>query len=109
MAEESRELTVEFTVDAWETLEEIWRWNARKWGFDHAAAYVQFLRDEAQKLSTEYPLGRVVRTRPEFRFRTLRSSSQGHAHVILFRVRGDVVLVLDFYHTAEDWQKKLPR
>jgi hypothetical protein len=37
----------------------------------------------------------------------IRRHRKGHGHVAVYELIGDVIHVLNFYHTAQDWQNKL--
>lgn len=63
MATESRRLSVSLSLHALASLEEIWDWNAKTYGADHADRYIEFLRAQTQNLATTYALGRPVPTR----------------------------------------------
>jgi len=107
MAAKPRRLRLAVTSDALAALSHIWTWNAEHWGTDHAERYSSFLRSEITKLETTYPSGRPVPTRPGFQYTLIRRRRRGHGHVAVYEVVGDVIYVLEIFHTAQDWQKKI--
>ncbi len=90
-------------------LDEIGDWNARTYGPDHAHRYVALLRAETARLATLYFAGKPVPTRPKLSYITIRKHRRGHGHVAVYELIGEVVYVLHYYHTAQDWQTKLNR
>jgi plasmid stabilization system protein ParE len=107
MAAESRRLTVSLSPVALAKLDEIGDWNARTYGPDHAYRYVTFLRAETAKLATLYFAGKPVPSRSKLSYITIRKRRRGHGHIAVYQVIGEVVYVLTYYHTAQDWQTKL--
>ena len=107
MARVSRKLTVDFTPEALQDLVQIWEWNADHRGKEHASRYVYFLRSETAELAEQTNPGRVIPNRDTYRYATLRWSSQGHGHVVVFEILGAVLRVLRYFHTAQDWENKL--
>jgi plasmid stabilization system protein ParE len=107
MARKPRKLKVEFSHDALDTLEEIWKWNARTYNPEHAQSYTDFLESKANSLAINYLAGKIVPTRPEIRYITLKRKVGGHGHVAVYEIINDKVYVLNFYHTAQDWQSKI--
>lgn len=107
MAPQSRRLTVQLSTSALAKLDKIGDWNARAYSPDHAHRYVTFLKSETAKLSTLYFVGAPVPTRPNFSYITIRKRRRGHGHLAVYQVVNDVVYVLTYYHTAQDWQTKL--
>jgi plasmid stabilization system protein ParE len=107
MAGESRRLTVSLSSVALAKLDEIGDWNARAYGADHAHSYMAFLRAETAKLTALYFAGKPVPTRPKLSYITIRKRRRSHGHIAVYQVIDDVLYVLTFYHTAQDWQAKL--
>jgi len=89
------------------SLEEIWDWNARTYGPEQAHRYITFLRVETAKLATLYFAGKSVPSRPKRSCITIRRHRKGHGHVAVYELIGEIVYVLRYYHTAQDWQTKL--
>jgi len=107
MAEKAHELTVSLSLNAQTTLDQIWVWNAEHYGVDHADRYMAFLQAATDKLATEYRSGKPVPTRPAFSYIVIRRRRKGHGHLAVYEVVGDVVHVLDYFHTAQDWQTRI--
>jgi plasmid stabilization system protein ParE len=100
-------MTVSLSPAAIASLDEIGDWNARTYGPDHAHSYVAFLRTETAKLATLYFAGKPVPTRPKRSYITIRKHRGGHGHVAVYELIGEVVYVLNYYHTAQNWQTRL--
>lgn len=107
MAGESRNLTVSLSPAALQSLDEIWGWNARRYGAAHADKYSAFLLEKTNQLSTTYFLGKAVPTVPRLSYIVIRRRRKGHGHLAVYELVGDTIYVLQFYHTAQDWQTKL--
>jgi plasmid stabilization system protein ParE len=107
MAGDARNLTVSLAPAARLTLLEIWRWNAEKYSTDHADRYVDFLSRETQKLATNFFFGKGVPNQPRLSYALFRRRKRGHGHIAVYELVGDTILVLDFYHTAQDWQSRV--
>jgi len=60
-------------------------------------------------LATRYLSGKCVPARPEFRYIIIMRRPGGHGHVAVYEIVDGLVNVLNFYHTAQDWQGKLAR
>lgn len=60
-----------------------------------------------EKLATDYWAGVPVKAHPGLRYIIIRRSRKGHGHLAVYQVRPDAVRVLQFFHTAQDWQNKL--
>src|SRR5215212_7806555 len=100
MAAQVGKLAVTISEDALRTLDSIWVWNAEHYSLDHAERYVAFLLSETEKLAVEYLSGRAVPTRPNLRYTVIRRRRKGHGHLAVYEVMGDLVHVLDYFHTA---------
>ena len=107
MARESRNLTVSLSQPALRALDEIWDWNVQNYGLAHADKYIAFLLTETNKLSTRFFAGRAVPTVPRLSYIVIRRRRRGHGHLAVYELIGDGITVLNFYHTAQDWQAKL--
>lgn len=83
-------------------INEIWVYNAKRYGFDHAEEYVSFLRSRILALATEHGQGRPVSNRPELRQVTMRQGRRGYGHIAIYRVTATTVNVLHVFHTAQD-------
>lgn len=107
MVAQSRPLIVKLSDVALAKLDEIGDWNARAYDPDHAYRYLAFLKAETAKLSTFYFLGTPVPKRPNLSYITICKRRGGHGHLAVYELIGNVIYVLTYYHTAEDWQVKL--
>lgn len=107
MADESRNLSVSLSPAALSTLDEIWGWNAQNYGVVHANQYIAFLLAETDKLRSVYFTGKPVPTLPRLSYIVIRRRRKGHGHLAVYELIGDVIHVLQFYHTAQDWQTEL--
>jgi plasmid stabilization system protein ParE len=107
MAQEPRKLEVVITPMARRDLHEIWRWNAENHNPDHADTYVEFLLSQVDLLSTDSHLGRTVPSAQEYRYTALRKHLRGHSHIAVYQVHEDIVEVLHFYHSAQNWRARL--
>jgi plasmid stabilization system protein ParE len=58
-------------------------------------------------LEIGYLDGRVVPTNLEFQYKTLLKRSGGHGHVVVYKVNPGEVNVVDYFHSAQDWQTKV--
>ena len=109
MARKPPQLKVVISPRALNALDEIWDWNAGRYDVDHADNYVDFLTKKTKGLASAYLTGRVVATAPELRYIVIKRTSKGQGHVAVYEITDDQVNVLNFYHTAQDWQGKLAR
>lgn len=109
MAEGSEKLVVIRSPDAIADLESIWRWNASTYGPEHADEYLKHLQDAIDKLSLHWAAGHIASGRIQVRYQLIRHKSRGYGHVVVYRVVDDAVRVLRVFHSAENWQVKLPR
>ena len=107
MARSPRKLTVIISGAAHASLDEIWLWNAKKYGRDHAKDYIEFLDAETAKLSTEYESGKPVSSIPGVQYIVIKRSRRGHGHIAVYEVVGEEIHVIDYLHTAQDWERKL--
>ena len=107
MVAQSSPLRVELSASALAKLDEIGDWNAQTYGAEHAHEYVSFLKAETAKLSTLYFLGKRVPNRSNLHYIVIRKRRRGHGHIAVFELIGDVIYVITYYHTAQDWQNRL--
>jgi plasmid stabilization system protein ParE len=107
MAAKSRGLTVSLSPSALASLNQIWDWNAQIHGADHANRYLTFLRTETAKLSHLHFAGKRVPTRHNLSYIIIQRRRGAHGHVAVYELIGKVVHILNYYHTAQDWQTKL--
>jgi plasmid stabilization system protein ParE len=109
MAGESGNLSVSLSPAALLALDEIWDWNARHYGVNHADQYIAFLLAETTKLATTYFKGKPVPSMPRLSYIVIRRRRNGHGHLAVYELIDDVIQVLHFYHSAQDWQTKLAK
>lgn len=107
MAGRQQRLAVVLANDAIDQLHEIWRWNAKRYDPDHATRYLAFLKRAIDQLDRNYPKGRPVGTRPEYRYIRIRRRTGGYGHVAVYSVESGRVNVLHVFHEAQDWENKL--
>lgn len=100
-------MKVVVTPQAQGELAEIWAWNLKDKGIRGADSYIHFLKKSILALSSTYAKGRIVSTRPEFRFITFRQSYRGHGHLAVYMIEGNDIVVLHVFHTSQDWENKL--
>src|SRR4051812_32078526 len=106
MEGEESKLTVLFSPSAIMDLDEIWEWNARHYGIDRAERYASLLLNETAKLATASYIGNSVPAAPRFNYLVIRRKRKGHGHLAVYERVGDVIHVLRYYHTAQDWQRR---
>ncbi|HEX4052955.1 MAG TPA: type II toxin-antitoxin system RelE/ParE family toxin [Tepidisphaeraceae bacterium] len=101
-------MIVDYTPEALANLDEIWDWNAERYGRIRADSYVEFLQRRTDRLSTEYARGRRIPANTKLRYRVIQRTKKRHGHIVVYEVNDDdVVRVLRYFHTAQDWQNKL--
>ena len=107
--ESAPRLTVVYSPVALAELEEIWEWNIERQGARQAREYRQFLLAEINELGASFDLGRLVTSRPDLRFVTLRWRIGGPGHVVVYRVgeEAGVVTIAHIFHTRQDWKSRL--
>ena len=98
---------VQAQIAAQGELAEIWAWNVKDKGIRGADSYFKFLKKSISSLSRTYAKGRVVSTRPEFRFMTFKQSTRGHGHIAVYMIEANDVVVLNVFHTSQDWENRL--
>jgi plasmid stabilization system protein ParE len=97
-------LPVVYAPVALQELDVIWDWNEKNYSRSHAARYVDFLEHHIDALSENHQRGKVVESRPEYRYIIIRRKAKGHGHVAVYRFDDKGVNVLHVFHTAQDWQ-----
>jgi plasmid stabilization system protein ParE len=107
MVAKSPRLNVTRSPVAISSLDAIWDWNAKTYGVNHANQYIDFLRAETRKLATDYPLGKRMPSYPGLLYVLIRRRRKGYGHIIVYRVKDETVHVLNYFHTAQDWQRHL--
>jgi plasmid stabilization system protein ParE len=107
MAEEKSPLAVIRSPAAIDDLDEIWRWNAERYGVPHADNYLRYLKAAIDGLASSYAKGNAVGVRPDLRYILIRRRAKGHGHVVVYQVDREAVHVLHIFHTAQDWKTTL--
>jgi plasmid stabilization system protein ParE len=108
MASDPPGMIVDYTPEALANLDEIWDWNAKRYGRVHADSYIEFLRKRTDRLSTDYASGKLVPTNPKLCYRVIQKRKRRHGHIVVYEVNDDdIVRVLRYFHIAQDWQNKL--
>ena len=101
-------MIVDYTPEALANLDEIWDRNAEQYSRVHADSYVEFLRKRTDRLSTDYASGKPVPTNLSLFYRVIQKRKKRHGHIVVYEVNhDDVVRILRYFHTAQDWQNKL--
>ncbi len=59
------------------------------------------------QLAGEFFVGRPVPKRSQLSYIAITRRRKAHGHIATYELIGDVIHVLDFFHTAQDWQAKL--
>jgi len=100
-------LTVVYAAKALKELDEIWDWNDKHYGSDHADQYIEFLERHINALGTDRRRGKQLGFRPELSYILIRRKSKGHGHIAVYSVDEKQVNVFHVFHSAQDWQNKL--
>lgn len=104
----AKQVIIQYSPESLRTLDAIWLWNAEQHGGEHADQYIEFLRSETRRLLTSPVAALFVPTRPALKYFILKKRKRGHGHVVVFREVSGVFQLIDFFHTAQDWQNQLP-
>ncbi len=107
MPRKAVKLNVRFSYNANRSMLQIWRWNFDTYDEEHANDYISFLMKRTSALDVNYLDARIVPTNPSFRYKTFRKSTGGHGHVVIYKVNPTDIYIVDFFHTAQDWQAKV--
>ena len=99
----------ELTTAAELDIADIYNHTSRLWGVIQAEDYLQFLKDQMQRLSDEPDLGRAVAQRAGLRIHTAKfnRSRMSHGHRIVYREIKNGIRVIRFIHTAMDLDEAL--
>ena len=110
MAPDKPLLTVILQPRADADLWEVWKWNAERYGVDHAEGYEAFLKEGLNGLAVNYDAGKLVEGFPELKSLTMRRG-RGDGHIAIYEVDVDAgtVNVLHIYHTKMDVRGRLQR
>jgi plasmid stabilization system protein ParE len=108
MASKPPRVIVDYTPEALANLDEIWDWNAGRYGRVHADSYLQFLRKRTDRLLADPATGKFVPINPKLFYRVIQRKKKRHGHIVVYEVIDDkVVRILRYFHTAQDWQNDL--
>jgi plasmid stabilization system protein ParE len=107
MASEKSPLAVIRSPAAIDDLDEIWRWNAERYGVPHADSYLRYIKGAIDGLASSYAKGKAVGGRADLRYILIRRRAKGHGHVAVYQIGREAVHVLHIFHTAQDWKNKL--
>lgn len=107
MARFSPQLTLAYTVESLANLDKIWEWNAEHKSSAHADRYLAFLKTQTNKLLATNNPGRPVPERESYRYAILKRRSRGYGHVVIFEIDGQVLRVLRYFHTSQDWENQI--
>jgi plasmid stabilization system protein ParE len=88
---------------------DIWRYNATRYGEEHADRYEAFLKEGIERLSTDRQDSRTVEGFSELRSVTLKKRRQGEGHIVIYRfdTEANQVNILHIFHTKMDVQGRL--
>jgi plasmid stabilization system protein ParE len=101
-------MIVDYTPEARADLEDIWDWNAKRYGREHADSYVAFLQLKTDLLFSQHARGRPVPINPNFRYRVIQKRTKRHGHIVVYEVIDNaIVRIVRFIHTAQNWQVEL--
>ncbi|SRR5579871_6827300 len=98
---------VVLTAAAETDLNEIWRWNADHYDRSRADKYTQFLRDSLVAIAATARPGKSLPGNSDLRYILLRRKSRGHGHIAVFKPEPSRIVVLQIFHTAQDWQSEI--
>jgi plasmid stabilization system protein ParE len=107
MSEAASPLSIKFTWNARLELDEIWEWNERRYGREHASRYFQFLRSQIDVLSSDHQRGKVLPANPDLRYLVIRRKPRGYGHIAVYEIRERTIMILHVFHTSQDWQRRL--
>ena len=109
MAEFPRKLKLIYSANSIDDLGEIWDWNAAQHGETHANQYLEFLKKHILRIVESKNPGKEVPTRDSFRYLVIKRRNRGYGHIIIFQIEEESMLILHYYHTAQDWQTKIDK
>jgi len=100
-------IPIQYSRQAIFEIDKIWSWNEKTYDSIHASAYVRFLLREAERLCRKKDAGQPIEGFPHWRQLFVRQSNKGHGYVVVFRKAEQLIEILHFYHSAQDWQQRL--
>ena len=107
MERQSRQLTVVYSPPASFDLADIWEWNAKQYGKEHADRYVAVLKAGTEKLCRSRNVGQRVPHSDYLRYALLKRRRKGYGHLVVFAVEDNVFRVVRYFHTSQDWPSKV--
>lgn len=107
MDSKARKLIIQLESAARIDLDDIWRWNASRYGSAHASKYRDFVLSCINGLADSVNLGKPVPGRPEYRSLLIQRRSGGHGHLAVYGVIGDKITVIRIFHTSQDWPNQI--
>lgn len=102
-----RPLSIIYSPSALAELEDIWVWNAERYGREQADKYVQFLFESIEKLSSMPLLGSPLSKRRDVRWLLMKWKAKGYGHVAVYVVdeESSVVTIAHIFHTSQQWRR----
>lgn len=100
-------LPIQYSRKAIIEIDKIWSWNEKTYDSIHASSYVRFLLREAERLCRKKDAGQPVEGFQDWRHLFVRQSKKGHGYIIVFRKTAQLIEILHFFHSAQDWQQRL--
>ena len=102
---------VTFSQRALARLEEIYDWNCEQYRPAWAQSYVVWLTTEVENIEHAPRRLRAIGERDDLLFATFKRSNKKHSHgyVVIYRRTEAMLVVLDIFHTAQDWTASVGR
>ena len=109
MAAEFDSLVVLYSPTAENELWEIWKYNAKTYGLEHADAYEEFLLTGINSLPERFHLGKKVADWPQLRYLILKRSSGGEGHYVVYETALDegTIFIHHIFHTRMEVSGRL--
>lgn len=107
MARGKKKLTIELSPIAINHLRQIHAYNVEHRSESWADRYLAFLEKSIFSLSSNFDKGRSIEGFPDLSYQTFRMRNRGDGHIVVYKVKGDKVSILQIFHTKQDWQNKL--
>ena len=101
------ELPIQYSRKAIFEIDKIWSWNEKTYDSIHDSSYVLFLLREAERQCRKKDAGQPVEGHPDWRHLFVRQSNKGHGYIVVFRKTAQLIEILHFYHSAQDWPQRL--
>jgi plasmid stabilization system protein ParE len=87
-------------------LDDIWRWNAKDKGVDHADSYLAYLSEQISSLDKKHASGKKIDSR-NLRYLLVQRRAGGHGHIVIYSLISNEIIVFHVFHTAQNWQMEL--